>query len=86
MLAPTLQTGALRALESLFRLGSRDVSATTERIAHDVDRPVTEIRTALAQLRRVGLVQPDRPRLTMAGLVVALAVASSETQGAARAA
>ncbi len=65
---------AWRLLETLFALGRADIAATPEVTASWLDVPETHVQALLRQLDDQGLVDADRCRLSMKGLVLAVSM------------
>ena len=64
----------LRLLEALYLLGRSDMPATPAALAHWLDVPETGVQLLLARLDAQGLVNRDRCRLSMKGLVLAVSM------------
>lgn len=66
-------------LRALFRSSRRTRPLSSATLAKRLGTTLTELEAALASLGRSGLVQPSAtgPRLSLAGLAVAVAVASA---------
>ena len=66
---------ALRLLQALYELAENDVGASPERLCRGLDLPLQQVETLLFALDGQGLVDRERCRLTMKGLVLAVSVA-----------
>lgn len=62
----------LSVLHLMMQLARRDCPADLSVIADELLMSCAEIDTLLVELERMGLVDSDRVRLTMAGLTIAL--------------
>jgi Mn-dependent DtxR family transcriptional regulator len=65
---------AWRLLETLYELGRGDIPATPERLCSWLDVPETRVQALLERLDAQGLVDRDRCRLSMKGLVLAVSM------------
>lgn len=65
---------AWQLLEALFELGRADIAATPEALADWLDVPQTRVQSLLPRLDAQGLVDSQRCRLSMKGLVLALSM------------
>ena len=65
---------AWRMLETLYQLGRADVAATPEVLVTWLDVPLTRVQDLLIRLDAQDLVDVDRCRLSMKGLVLALSM------------
>ena len=65
---------ALCLLATLYELGRGDVDATPETLADWLDVPETRVQELLTRLDAQGLVDADRCRLSMRGLVLAVSM------------
>ena len=65
---------AWRLLETLYELGRGDIPATPERLGTWLDVPDTRVQALLERLDAQGLVDRDRCRLSMKGLVLAVSM------------
>lgn len=81
-----LTDGDLAALRCIFELGATDVAADAAVIARQLHGAVDAVAHSVERLRARGLVQAHHTRLTMAGLVVAVALPPSSTLRVPRAA
>lgn len=70
----TQEKQALRLLETLYEVGRVDVQATPEVLATWLDVPRTHVQELLTRLDAQGLVDGPRCRLSMQGLVLAVAL------------
>ena len=61
-----------RLLETLYLLGRSDIEATPAVVADWLDVPETRVQALLTGLDAQGLVDRDRCRLSMKGLVLAV--------------
>jgi hypothetical protein len=68
------ETLAWRLLETLYELGRADLDPTPARLAEWVDAPEPRIGPLLERLDAQGLVDADRCRLSMKGLVLAVSM------------
>lgn len=66
-----------RLLIALYTLAEADIPASPTRVADELGMPVTEVARLLLALDGQGLVDVERCRLTMSGLVLAVAGAGS---------
>ncbi len=64
-------------LETLYELARADIPATLDVLAEWLDAPEPQLRGLLTRLDAHGLVDAERCRLTMKGLVLALTTAGS---------
>lgn len=64
-------------LETLYELARADIPATLDVLAEWLDAPEPQLRGLLTRLDAQGLVDAERCRLTMKGLVLALTTAGS---------
>ena len=67
----------LSLLETLYELARADIPATLDVLAEWLDTPEPQLRGLLTRLDAQGLVDAERCRLTMKGLVLALTTAGS---------
>jgi Mn-dependent DtxR family transcriptional regulator len=65
---------AFQVLATLYELGRGDVPATPERIADWLGVPASRVQELLVALDAQGLVELERCRLTMRGLVLAVSM------------
>jgi Mn-dependent DtxR family transcriptional regulator len=65
---------AFQVLAALYELGRGDVPATQERIADWLGVPASRVQELLVALDAQGLVELERCRLTMRGLVLAVSM------------
>ena len=65
---------AWRLRETLYEVGRADIPATREVLARWLDVPETRVQELLAQLDAQGLVDAERCRLSMRGLVLAVSM------------
>jgi Mn-dependent DtxR family transcriptional regulator len=65
---------AWRLLETLYALGRADIPATPDVLTNWLDVPATRVQALLRRLDAQGLVNEDRCRLSMQGLVLALSI------------
>jgi Mn-dependent DtxR family transcriptional regulator len=65
---------AWRLLETLYELGRADIEATPEVLATWLDVPQTRVQELMGRLDAQGLVDGDRCRLSMQGLVLAVSM------------
>jgi Mn-dependent DtxR family transcriptional regulator len=65
---------AWRLLETLYELGRADIAASPEVLATWLDAPETRVQELIAALDAQGLVDQERCRLTMQGLVLAVSM------------
>lgn len=65
---------AWRLLEALFELGRADIAATPPALATWLDVPETRVQSLLPRLDAEGLVDSERCRLSMRGLVLAVSM------------
>ena len=65
---------AWRLLETLFELARADIPATPEVLTTWLDVPETSVQTLLRRLDAQGLVDGNRCRLSMQGLVLAVSM------------
>jgi hypothetical protein len=68
------ETLAWRLLETLYELGRADLDPTSTLLAEWVDAPETRIARVLERLDAQGLVDSERCRLSMQGLVLAVSM------------
>ena len=68
------ETLAWRLLETLYELGRADLDATPALLAEWVDQSEADVRPILARLDAQGLVDGERCRLSMKGLVLAVSM------------
>jgi DNA-binding IclR family transcriptional regulator len=64
---------AVRLLVTLYRCASRGRIPTITKLSIDTGLTTSEVTTLLVHLDRKGLVESSWPRLTLAGLAVAVA-------------
>ena len=69
---------ARRALHLVFVLSSSSTALTRPRLERRLGVSSTELNSALSELARLGLLDVQRLRLTMSGLVVAAASRKSQ--------
>jgi DNA-binding IclR family transcriptional regulator len=67
----------LSVLAALFELARADIPANPKTLADCLGAPEPQLRDLLAGLDAQGLVDADRTRLTMKGLVLALSTAGT---------
>jgi hypothetical protein len=67
----TANSEVLAALRVIYELGARDIGATESLVSEVLSLREVRTRATTLVLRELGLVQKDRLRLTLAGLVVA---------------
>ncbi|MGC4063718.1 MAG: hypothetical protein QM784_03570 [Polyangiaceae bacterium] len=67
---------ALRLLVTLYRFASRGKIPTITKLSIDTGLTTSEVNALLGHLDRKGLVESNWPRLTLAGLAVAVAAGS----------
>ncbi len=67
----------LSVLEALYELAQADIPATPTALADWLNAPEPQLRDLLTRLDAQGLVDAERTRLTMKGLVLALSTAGS---------
>jgi Mn-dependent DtxR family transcriptional regulator len=65
---------AWRLLETLYELGRADIDASPEVLSDWLDVPETHVQALLARLDGQGLVDSERCRLSMQGLVLAVSM------------
>jgi Mn-dependent DtxR family transcriptional regulator len=65
---------AWRLLETLYELGRADIGATPPVLATWVEAPETDVQHMLRRLDAQGLVDSERCRLSMKGLVLAVSM------------
>jgi Mn-dependent DtxR family transcriptional regulator len=70
----TEEKQALRLLETLYEVGRVDIPATPEVLATWLDVPEARVQELLKRLDAQGLVDGPRCRLSMRGLVLAVAL------------
>lgn len=70
-----LEDRALRLLHALYELAENDVGASPERLCRRLELPLRQVERLLSALDRQGLVDRERCRLTMKGLVLAVSMA-----------
>jgi len=70
----TEEKRALRLLEAMYEVGRADIQATPEVLATWLDVPETDVHELLMRLDAQGLVDGPRCRLSMPGLVLAVAL------------
>ncbi len=70
----------LAVLEVLYELARADIPATPDALADWLGIPKAQLRDLIARLDAQGLVDANRTRLTMQGLVLALAKARTGKQ------
>lgn len=74
----------LEVLGTLFDLARDDRAADLAIVADAVGLSCVEADGVLAELERAGLVDGDRVRLTMSGLVIAVSAARGRRRGVSR--
>ncbi len=65
---------AWRLLETLYELGRADIAATPDLLTDWLDVPVARVQELMRRLDAQGLVDLDRCRLSMRGLVLAVSM------------